>query len=584
MTRRLIPSFALLWLLSAAQMAGAQSPLPPASEWLPENTVLALEVAKPEAILDVLLDPKMVDRVTSLPQYHKAAEHKDFMQMRQAVAFLEVALGTNWQTALRKLTGGGITLAVAPKDHVLLVVDSQDAKMLQKLHEVLLGFAKGEAEKQGKPESVNSADYRGVTGWTFAKNESHAIVGNRLLMANRPETLKAAIDLRAEPDKPSLANSPAYQAAKKAAGTAAASLFVNLDAVKRLPQVDKALSVHTNPMAALLFGDIIEALRGSSWLAMGLSVDGKSFGLQATVDGKPAVGSEAAAFAWPTQAGDGAFPCFSVPRSIASFSVYRDLHAFYAAKDKLFPERTSGLILFENMMGIFFTGRDLTSEVLAETRPEFRFVVAQQNFDPALGTPQLQLPAFAAIFRLKHADKFAEIAEEAWQKAIGLVSFTRGQKAQQGLIISHATHAGNPYSLAHFSAPANKDKTGLDAIYNFRPALARVGDFLVLSSTDGLAKDLIDALKKELAEQVKAVAASHSMLEIDAAQLASILQANRKNLVRQNMVEKGNTQEQAEGEADIIVTLLKSLGRASLQVGSKNGQTQATLKLKPDLR
>ena len=33
----------------------------------------------------------------------------------------------------------------------------------------------------------------------------------------------------------------------------------------------------------------------------------------------------------------------------------------------LFPERTSGLIFFENMMGIFFTGRDLTSEVLAET-------------------------------------------------------------------------------------------------------------------------------------------------------------------------------------------------------------------------
>ena len=64
-----------------------------------------------------------------------------------------------------------------------------------------------------------------------------------------------------------------------------------------------------------------------------------------------------------------------------SLSFYRDLHKFYAAKDKLFPERTSGLIFFENMMGIFFTGRDLTDEVLAETTPEVRFVVAEQQYD-----------------------------------------------------------------------------------------------------------------------------------------------------------------------------------------------------------
>ena len=41
------------------------------------------------------------------------------------------------------------------------------------------------------------------------------------------------------------------------------------------------------------------------------------------------------------------------------------MHKFYAAKDTLFPDRTSGLIFFENMMGIFFSGRDLTDEVLA---------------------------------------------------------------------------------------------------------------------------------------------------------------------------------------------------------------------------
>ena len=57
-------------------------------------------------------------------------------------------------------------------------------------------------------------------------------------------------------------------------------------------------------------------------------------------------------------------PHLDVPRQIAGASVYRDLHGFYAAKDDLFPERTSALIFFENMMGIFFSGKDLTEEVL----------------------------------------------------------------------------------------------------------------------------------------------------------------------------------------------------------------------------
>ena len=54
----------------------------------------------------------------------------------------------------------------------------------------------------------------------------------------------------------------------------------------------------------------------------------------------------------------------------------------FPSKDELFPERTSGLIFFENMMGIFFTGRDLTEEVLAETGSDIRVVVAEQQYDP----------------------------------------------------------------------------------------------------------------------------------------------------------------------------------------------------------
>jgi len=184
---------------------------------------------------------------------------------------------------------------------------------------------------------------------------------------------------------------------------------------------------------------------------------------------------------------------------------------------------------------------------------------------------------------VRNPQQFTEIMEEAWQKAVGLVSVTSGQKAQGGLIIKHPTCDGVPFTMASFSS-AGLDKTKLGMQFNFRPALVSLGDYMVLSSTDGLAKDLIGAIKKEMDEQIKAVAGAHSMLRVDLGQLASVLGANRTAMVRQNMLDKGTRQEEAEGQIDVILTILKYVGRADLSVADRDGQARARLevKLNPD--
>ncbi|MHC4176229.1 MAG: hypothetical protein ACYSWU_01910, partial [Planctomycetota bacterium] len=521
---------------------------------------------------------------TSQPAYQKAAAQPGFKEFMGVLKYLETMVGSDWKTALRKLTGGGVTFAASPQGTVWLIVDTEDAKMLEQLHEILLNFARDEATKQGEAGRVASREYRGVTGWTFGGGEAHAIVGNRLLWSNNPEGLKAALDLRAKAGGKSLASLAAYRDAKKAAGSdACATAFVNAQVLKQHPPIQQALAQTSNPLAALLFTGIMESLRESNWLALGLVVEGETLALRAAVDGKAADPSGPAAFALPSQPDKGVLPNLSVPRRIAGLSFYRDLHAFYAAKDELFPERTSGLIFFENMMGIFFSGLDLTDEVLGETRPEVRFVVAEQEYDPAIGTPQLQLPAFAAIFRLRNPEQFGEVVEEAWQKAIGLVNFTSGQQAEPGLIIDRPAHGDTKFTVAYFRAPKEGDRQQIDQRFNFRPSLASVGDFVILSSTDGLTKDLIDALKKEIADTVKPLATAHSLVEVNAVQLASILGANRDNLVRQNMLEEGSTKEQAETQMDLVITIVKYLGQAKLNVATRDNRPQATLELKPNL-
>ena len=114
--------------------------------------------------------------------------------------------------------------------------------------------------------------------------------------------------------------------------------------------------------------------------------------------------------------------------------------------------------------------------MLAETQPDVRVVVAEQKYDERVGTPAVQLPSFAVVFRMRNPEKFAPVAEEAWQKALGLINFTRGDRAA-GLIIDRPTHAGTKYTMASFSAADVVDRSAADIRFNFQPAVAMPGDY-----------------------------------------------------------------------------------------------------------
>ena len=578
-TRITLLAVALAFVCILPPAASAADRLAPAAEWASPNAIVVLEVSSPSAVLDTVLSPAFIEAVKSWGAYKALAAKPDFMQFQTLVQGLELRLATDWQTAVRTLLGDGITLVLGPGESRLLIVDSQDARMLAELHEVFLAIARGEAAKQGQPDRVTSTAYGDVTGWSFGPNEAHALVGRRLLVANGPAALKAALDLRAKAGGANLASAQAYRQAIEAAGADAdIRLYANTAVLKQVPKIANALSAKGNPLLSLLLAGVTEAVQDSTWLALGLEIKGDTLVLDATTDGT--IGeSGVARFALPVKPGDSAVPNLVTPRRIAGMSLYRELGRFYAAKDDLFPERTSGLIFFENMMGIFFTGRDLTDEVLAETGPHTRIVVAEQEYDPAIGTPAARFPAFAVVFELNNPEHFAKIAEEAWQKAIGLVNFTRGQKAQPGLIIDRSIHNGTTYTVAYFTPDDVQDKTSIDTRFNFRPSLAVVDNYLIVSSTDGLTEDLIDAIRNGSADAAKPRAGTHSLLEVNGPQLASILAANRESMILKNMVEKGHFREQAENEFAILLAVAEHVTRAELAVLTDDARSKASLTL-----
>jgi hypothetical protein len=553
-----LPWLGGLMLSLILSLPAAAAPPVPAAEWLPDGAVTVVHIEQPAAVLALVDD-------LHIP----APDSPDFRGFAQIFRAVAAQAGTDWRGLIGKLAGHGITYASYPINRTIIVLDGEDAAVLETVRQ----FVKPLAQRAFYQE------YPGVTAFSLDGKLYFAISGTRLVAASSGDALKALFE-RPAAGGPALAASPLYRASRAALGDAPAiSLFVNMTMLNQYPPARKALETSDNWLDTLLNGLAKQSLLESKWAAAALRIQGKHITLHAACDGK-GDRARAAAFTAPG-AGQGALPNLAVPHQIAGFTLWRDLGKFYAAKDTLFPEKTSGGILAENFLEIFFTGRDLGEEVFGRFHPEIRVVVAKQQYDPAIGRPEAQFPAAAVVFRAEHADEFGEVLEEAWQKAIGLQNFTRGQQALPGLIIDRTAHAGVPFTYCYYSARNEKDRNRLPSRFNLRPAIARVGPYIVLSTTDGLAKDVIDAVNKEDARVPAALSGAHTVLEIlNVDDIAALLQANRTEMVRQSVVGKGVKPERAEKDFDTNLAWLERLESARLSLSETAAGELADLELR----
>jgi hypothetical protein len=515
---------------------------------------MVLQVRQPAAVLDLLMDLKIADEIAS---QQKNSGMQDLFKVFEALARPS---GATWKETVRKLTGRGIMYATYPGDKSIVMLDAEDPATLQQVSQL----AKSVLGMQTASDRVFYKEWPGLSVWSFDGKQFFACTPGRLIVTGQPEVLKTLFDPGRNPGQ-RLAAAPLYTAAMKTVeANAAASLFMNMEMLNQYPPAKKALGPGDSAFDVILTGAVKQSLRGSKWLAMSLRLDGRKASLHAATDGK-LDNSGAAGFTIPPAEATGILPNLPVPHEIAAATLWRDLGKFYAAKDAMFPEKTSGGILLENFLEIFFTGRDLNADVFSRFNPAVRLVVAGQEYDPKIGTPLTQYPAAALVFRVDQPEEFGDVVEEAWQKAVGLTNFTRGQQALPGLIIDRESHAGVTFTYCYYSGRAEKDRAHLPVRYNVRPALARVGPYVIVSTTDGLAKHLIDAVNKEDARLPAGRSQAHTVTEISSGPaLASLMAANRNELVKQNMVEKGLKQQEAESQLNSQIMLLNHLDRAKL--------------------
>jgi hypothetical protein len=189
--------------------------------------------------------------------------------------------------------------------------------------------------------------------------------------------------------------------------------------------------------------------------------------------------------------------------------------------------------------------------------------VAQQDYQALQPAPDVKLPAFAFVIDLKPGDdEFAERLKVAFQSFVGLANLGAAESKSKAppLMLGSETVDGVILSTASFmpsKIPPPRDEP-IHIRHNFSPAAAQVGDRFVFSTSLGLARALVKAMKASPGE-----ADATLIAEVDGAEVARLVEANRAHLVMQSMLQKGNDKPAAEREVELLTRLLRYLGRGS---------------------
>ncbi len=546
----------------------ALAEVPKASRLVQSDAVIYLEATRPSDLVDQVAGGSFQKLLSTIPQYSRYIKSEDYSRGREILDFVLSKLDTTWDKGLRNLAGGGAVLAVeVPQGglpSIYLLIVPRDASFLTQANTALLELARKDAADKGKPDPVKSAEYRGIRGWATGEKGAYAIVNDVLVVGDRGDTVKRLIDRTLDGVKAgqSIVDDAAWKTRQaETRPDALAWGFARLDRLRQIDAKKFEVPEKTPLPLTFFFGSWIEALRKGSWIAASLGWSGEKLAAGITLP-KPEGGYAALYKGFIPPEGSAAAPLLSPPGTIASLSLWRDLAAVWEAKADLFqPQEAQDLSKLDTPAGQFFGGSDFAA-VAGSINNNWRLVIARQDYSKMKPVPDLKYPAFALVLDLKPDDEdFPLRLKMAFQSFVGLANLGSAQNKAPPLELGSETFEEVTIATTRFMLP----KSGTDPQepvhyrHNFSPSVAHVGNHFIISSSVGLTRDLIKALKSPAKSGDTTLT-----IEADGSELAKLLEINRSRMVMQNMLEKGQDKAQAEEGVDTLLSVLRYLGHGRL--------------------
>ena len=233
---------------------------------------------------------------------------------------------------------------------------------------------------------------------------------------------------------------------------------------------------------------------------------------------------------------------------IANLTSYRDVGLWWLSKEELYAENViAQLAQADSQLSTIFSGMDFGKDVLGALEPGVQILVTENIFNKEY-IPDLKLPAFALVGKIKDSEQLKRKLRIAFQSVIGFANINLGMNGQPQLEVeTEKIEDGKIVAAEYFYEDGTEE--GL-LLFNFSPTVAFQGSHLIIASRRELAVELAELVANG---EEKTLDKTNTQVELDGDMLHRILTANRESLIAQNMLEEGNERKEAESQIDILL-------------------------------
>jgi hypothetical protein len=580
--RALLPC--LFLMLLGRNLAATDRPFQElqAAQLLPQTTLLYAEFPDPSGAMDLILEHPLRKQVEQLDPYKRAVAARGYLNFVVGLTFVEFRLGMTWRKALATVAQGGIYASFdGQSGATLMLVRAQDERSLVSFKETLRGLAREEAAGRNKPDPIREADHRGVAVLHSDQGAS-CILGPWLALSNNAELLKGLVNRALDAGQDSLAAQEPFRAARAAEKRPSTIwLYANLDAIRQSGAASGLFTGRTdNPASELLVGGLLDVLRKAPFATASLRLSRESLSLEAALPHQPgSTTPEREYYFGPLGAGTAA-PVPHAEETIFSLTTYRDLAGMWVKAGDLFDANVNDQIAqAESGLTTLFSGKDFGDDILGALAPRLQVIVARQKYEQGVPQPAIRLPAFALVLEMKQAEATRKEMRRIFQSLIGFLNIVGAMNGQPQLDLDSEKLEGAELVTSSYISDPARDQDGQAKInFNFSPTVAFRGPRMVVSSTRGLARQLVSPDRAAPpAGAGSEVAGLNTAMRLDVGALRAILEDNRGQLISQNMLAEGRTREEAQQQIDAIFSAMSFVREALLQLTATDGRLSLEL-------
>ena len=541
---------------------------------LPASTSLYI-AAKPATFI---LEHPFTATVKASSAYKKIMRSPEVLKLLAGLAIFEFAIGDKVEAVAASLTANGLHFAVdRGTEGAVLLAETESSEWLEDYLQKLVKLARTDAMSKSQTDPIHEADYRGIHAYEFQKIIIGSI-GSTLIITNKKELGKSIIDRHLDSTNDGLMNNALFLKAwssqacskQKEEPEPIISAFVDIDALRQAGVAKDLLIGKSKDFAGeLILGGILATLQKTSFAEGELFLTANQLSVQLRVPHKKEWTEEKQTFFVGPDGNGYASSLVDDSRMMSSLVAYRNLAEMWLRAGDLFDEKVNDqLAQADNTLTTLFSGKDFGTGILGAIEPQLQIVALEQSFENS-SEPAIRLPSFGLVAKLKDVSMRKEL-KRTFQSFIGFLNVTGAMEGNPQLDLDSETIDGKQiYTATYLQDSDKKYENGLPIQFNFSPTLAFDGDLVYLSSTNSLAKQL--KLRSADAKESNEQSRSNTLLRVDFGALQQALAANRKQLIAQNMLEKGHSRTEAEKEIDTLISLLSLLktGNAALRFGDQ---------------